>query len=176
MISPSCSDADDDPILLTAIGGMSIASASVNIGLESMISPARWRPSRRRRDAASPLRWRRRRAGAALGLAMSIVVTRCEPTRIIVGSVSTSRSRAGSFLLRALRRLRHVHRRRRDAAPLDIPVVRDIPVVGAILSGEDGLTWFRLGHGPGHAFVLHQTRIGSGCATGSAKPPCARSA
>jgi simple sugar transport system permease protein len=43
---------------------------------------------------------------------------------------------------------------------IDIPFVADIPVLGAILSGQDPLTWFAWVMVPVAGFVLMRTRIG----------------
>ena len=45
-------------------------------------------------------------------------------------------------------------------ARYDFPVVKEIPVLGAVVSSQDCLTWFAWAMVPMTAFVLHRTRIG----------------
>ncbi len=102
-------------------------------------------------------------AGAVVSLAMTLVVTRLGANEIIVG-LGFNVAVAG--LVRFF--LKTVYGAPGTLNPpgvamlprIDIPMIRDIPVVGAILSGHDPLTWLAWLMVPATSFVLLRTRLG----------------
>jgi simple sugar transport system permease protein len=163
------------PILLAAIGGLiNRIGGLVNLGLESMmlagslvaveLSAATGSAAVATVGAAA--------VGALVGLAMSLVVTRLKANEIIVGLGFTV---AVAGLVRFL--LKSIYGVSGTFNPpgvvmlprFDIPFVGDIPIVGAIVSGLDPLTWLAWILVPVTAFALHRTRWGlrlraTGCA------------
>lgn len=154
------------PILLAAIGGLvNRIGGLVNIGLESMmlagalvaveVSAATGSVTAALAAAAV--------LGAIIGLSMSLVVTRLKANEIIVGLgysvavaglvrfvLKTAHGASGTFNPPGVAMLPRIN----------ISYVSDIPVLGAILSGQDGLTWFAWTMVPATAFFLHRTRAG----------------
>ncbi len=154
------------PILLAAIGGLVNRIAGiVNIGLESMmlagalaaviVSAATGGVALALIAAAA--------IGAVLGLAMSLVITRLSANEIIVGLgfniavaglvrfwLKAAHGVSGTFNPPGVAMLPH----------LVIPGVDQIPILGAVLSGQDGLTWFAWALVPVTTFALHRTRLG----------------
>ena len=144
------------PILLAALGGLiNRIGGLVNIGLDAMMLVGRpaWADGLlgdRKLGAGA-----RRRAvigGAVVGLFMSLVVTRLEANEIVVGlGFNVAVAGLVRFFLKATYgtagtlSLPNVVMLPR----LDIPVIAGIPVIGAILSRHDPLTWACLDHGAG---------------------------
>jgi ABC-type uncharacterized transport system permease subunit len=163
------------PILLAAIGGLiNRIGGLVNLGLESMmlagslvaveLSAATGSVGLATIGAAA--------VGALVGLAMSLVVTRLKANEIIVGLGFTV---AVAGLVRFL--LKSIYDVSGTFNPpgvvmlprFDIPVVGEIPILGAVVSGLDPLTWLAWILVPVTAFALHRTRWGlrlraTGCA------------
>jgi ABC-type uncharacterized transport system permease subunit len=154
------------PILLAAIGGLvNRIGGLVNIGLESMmlagalvavvVSAATGHviPAL----AAAAL------VGALIGLAMSLVVTRLQANEIIVGlGFSVAVAGLVRFILKSAYGASGTFNPPNVAMlpRIDIPFLSDIPILGAIVSGQDGLTWFAWAMVPATAFFLHRTRAG----------------
>jgi general nucleoside transport system permease protein len=154
------------PILLAAIGGLvNRIGGLVNIGLESMmlagalvaVETSAWTGSALAALVAASI------VGALIGLAMSLVVTRLRANEIIVGLgfgiagaglvrfvLKTAYGVSGTFNPPGVAMLPRFH----------IPLLADIPILGAVLSGQDGLTWFAWAMVPATAFVLSRTRMG----------------
>ena len=163
------------PILLAAIGGLiNRIGGLVNLGLESMmlagslvaveLSAATGSATVATVGAAA--------VGALVGLAMSLVVTRLKANEIIVGLGFTV---AVAGLVRFL--LKSIYDVSGTFNPpgvvmlprIEIPVVGDVPILGAVVSGLDPLTWLAWILVPATVFVLHRTRWGlrlraTGCA------------
>lgn len=102
-------------------------------------------------------------AGGVVGLAMSLVITRLRANEIIVG-LGFNIVTAGviGYILRGVLnvsgtlRVDHL-----DALPdLSIPGVRDVPVLGALLSGKDPLFWFAVLLVPLIALLLRRSAWG----------------
>jgi len=164
------------PILLAAIGGLiNRIGGLVNLGLESMmlagaltaveVSAATGDAGLAALAAAG--------VGGLVGLAMSLVVTRLKANEIIVG-LGFSVLVAGfvRFLLKSLYGVSGTFNPPGVAMlpRFDIPWLDNVPVVGAILSHQDGLTWFAWALVPATAFALNRTRWGLRLrATGSAE-------
>ena len=164
------------PILLAAIGGLiNRIGGLVNLGLESMmlagaltaveVSAATGDAGLAALAAAG--------VGGLVGLAMSVVVTRLKANEIIVG-LGFSVLVAGfvRFLLKSLYGVSGTFNPPGVAMlpRFDIPWLDNVPVVGAILSRQDGLTWFAWALVPATAFALNRTRWGLRLrATGSAE-------
>lgn len=154
------------PILLAAIGGLvNRVGGIVNIGLESMMLTGALVAVIVSADTGSVTLALLAAlvAGGIVGLLMSLVVTRLAANEIIVG-LGFSVAVAG--LVRFL--LKSVYGVSGTFNPpgvvmlprIDIPVVADVPILGAILSGQDPLTWFAWAMVPVTAFVLARTRLG----------------
>jgi len=154
------------PILLAALGGLiNRIGGLVNLGLESMmlagalvaVEASAATGSAGLGTLAAAL------AGAALGLAMSLVVTRLKANEIIVGLGFTV-AVAGfvRFLLKSLYGVSGTYNPPGVVMlpRLDLPWLDGIPVVGAIVSKQDPLTWLAWALVPVSAFVLRQTRWG----------------
>lgn len=154
------------PILLAAIGGLvNRVAGLVNIGLESMMLTGALVAVLISAETGSwPLALLAALiAGSLVGLAMSLVVTRLGANEIIAGLgfnvavaglvrfyLKTSFGASGTFNPPGVALLPR----------LDIPLIADIPVIGAIFSGQDPLTWFAWLLVPATAFVLTRTRLG----------------
>jgi len=154
------------PILLAAIGGLvNRLGGLVNLGLESMmlagalvavIVSAKTGSSALAAIAALGM-------GAIVGLAMSLVVTRLSANEVIVGLGFTVAT-AGfvRFFLKSIYGVSGTYNPPGVAMlpRLDIPFLDSVPVLGAIVSGQDALTWLAWALVPTTAFVLQQTRWG----------------
>ncbi len=168
------------PILLAALGGLvNRVGGIVNIGLDAMMlvgalfglivasTGAGWVGGL----AAAGF------AGAVVGLLMSLSVTRLEANEIVVGLglnvvvaglvrffLKTVYGTAGTLSLPNVEMLPRLH----------IPVVADIPVVGAILSRHDLLTWAAWIMVPFTAWFLARTRLGLRMRAAGAAPQATR--
>jgi len=168
------------PILLAALGGLiNRIGGLVNIGLDSMMlagallglivasQTGSW--SAALLVAAV--------AGGILGLLMSLTVTRLEANEIIVGLgfniavaglvrffLKSAYGSSGTLSLPDVARLPR----------FEIPVVADIPVLGAIFSGHDPLTWAAWLMVPLTAWFLARTRAGLRLRATGAAPQAAR--
>jgi general nucleoside transport system permease protein len=102
-------------------------------------------------------------AGGAAGLAMSFVITRLRANEIIVGlGFNIVAAGVVGYVLRGVLdvsgtlRVDHL-----DPLPdLPVPGVRDVPVLGALLSGKDPLFWFAVLLVPLTALLLNRTAWG----------------
>lgn len=168
------------PVLLAALGGLiNRVGGIVNIGLDSMMlagalfglivasMTGSW-PVALLAAAA---------AGGVVGLAMSLAVTRLQANEIIVGLgflvavaglvrffLSSAYGSSGTLSLPDVARLPRI----------DIPLVADIPVLGAILSGHDPLTWAAWAMVPVTVWFLARTRLGLRLRAVGAAPQAAR--
>lgn len=168
------------PILLAALGGLvNRIGGLVNIGLDSMMlagallglivasQTGSW--SAALLVAAA--------AGGILGLLMSLTVTRLEANEIIVGLgfniavaglvrffLKSAYGSSGTLSLPDVARLPR----------FEIPVIADIPVLGAIFSGHDPLTWAAWLMVPLTAWFLARTRAGLRLRATGAAPQAAR--
>ncbi len=102
-------------------------------------------------------------AGAITGLAMSLFITRGGANEIIVGlGFSIVAFGVIGFLLRAVfgtsGTLQPAGLVRLPS--IDIPVVADLPVLGALLSGKDPLFWLCIALVPALAWTLRNTGVG----------------
>jgi ABC-type uncharacterized transport system permease subunit len=153
------------PILLAAIGGfVNRMGGLVNLGLESMmlagalaaveVSAASGSAALATLAAAA--------VGAAVGLLMSLVVTRLRANEIIVGLGFTV---AVAGLARFI--LKSAYGASGTFSPpgvamlprLSVPALESVPILGA-LSGLDPLTWLAWALVPAVAFALARTRWG----------------
>lgn len=154
------------PILLAAIGGLiNRIGGLVNLGLEAMmlagalvaVQVSAATGSAALATIAAAL------VGALVGLAMSLVITRLRANEIIVGLGFTV---AIAGLVRYL--LKTLYGVSGSYNPpgvtmlprLDIPWLDGVPVLGALLSRQDPLTWAAWLLVPITAFALHRTRAG----------------
>jgi simple sugar transport system permease protein len=154
------------PILLAALGGLiNRIGGLVNLGLESMmltgalvavqVSAATHSAALAALAAAL--------AGGIVGYAMSLVVTRLKANEIIVGLGFTV---AAAGLVRYL--LKILYGVSGTYSPpgvvmlprLDIPALDGVPVLGALFSRHDGLTFAAWALVPVAAFALKRTRAG----------------
>lgn len=168
------------PVLLAAIGGLvNRVAGLVNIGLDSMMlagalvglivasQSGSWPAAL----AAAAM------VGAILGLLMSVAVTRLQANEIIVGLgfniavaglvrffLKASYGSSGTLSLPEVARLPRI----------DIPAVSDVPILGAILSGHDPLTWAAWLMVPLTAWLLARTRTGLRLRAAGAAPEAAR--
>ncbi len=168
------------PVLLAALGGLvNRVAGLVNIGLDSMMlagalvglivaaGAGSWSVAL----VAAAL------AGAVFGLLMSLTVTRLDANEIIVGLgfniavaglvrffLKTVYGSSGTLNLPDVARLPR----------FDIPVIQDMPVLGALLSGHDPLTWAAWLLVPLTAWVLKRTRLGLRLRAAGAAPQAAR--
>jgi len=166
--------------LLAALGGLVNRIAGlVNIGLDSMMlagalvglivasSTGSWFAAL----VAAAL------IGAILGLLMSLIVTRFDANEIIVGLgfniavaglvrffLKTVYGSSGTLNLPDVARLPRI----------DIPVIQDIPILGALFSGHDPLTWAAWLMVPLTAWALRRTRLGLRLRAAGAAPHAAR--
>jgi simple sugar transport system permease protein len=135
------------PVLLAALGGLINRSGGiVNIGLDSSMLVGALAGLVLAADNGS---WVAALAGAgiagaAMGLLMSLVITRLDANEIIVG-LGFNIVAAGLvrfFLKSAYDTSGTLHLPDVTRLPRwNIPVVEDIPFLGAVLSGHDILTW-----------------------------------
>jgi simple sugar transport system permease protein len=154
------------PLLLAAIGGLvNRIGGLVNIGLESMmlagalvaVQVSAATGSVVAAIAAAAL------AGALIGLAMGLVVTRLRANEIIVGlGFSVAVAGLVRFLLKSAYGASGTYSPPGVAMlpRFDIPFVADVPILGALVSGHDALTWFAWAMVPATAFFLRRTRAG----------------
>lgn len=168
------------PILLAAIGGLvNRIGGIVNIGLDSMMLAGalaaivlasvtgNWGIALLGAGAI----------GAITGLAMTLCVTRLEANEIVVGLgfnilvaglvrffLKTVYGSSGTLSLPDVARLPEIH----------IPLVTDIPILGAVLSGHDPLTWAAWLMVPVTIYFLRSTRSGLRLRAAGAAPQAAR--
>lgn len=168
------------PVLLAAIGGLiNRTGGLVNIGLDSMMlvgalvglilasGHGNWGIAL----AGAGL------SGAVMGLMMSLCVTRLSANEIIVGLgfnivaaglvrffLKSTYDTSGTLSLSDVTRLPR----------WDIPVARDIPILGAILSGHDILTWIAWFLVPATVWWLARTKAGLRLRAAGAGPKAAR--
>ncbi|MBX9455353.1 MAG: ABC transporter permease [Rhizobium sp.] len=168
------------PVLLAALGGLiNRTGGIVNIGLDSsMLTGALVGLIL----AANHGNWfvalvGAGLAGAVMGLAMSLVITRLDANEIIVGLgfniVAAGLVRfflKSNYEVAGTLRLPDVTRLPR----WDIPVIEDIPVLGAIFSGHDILTWSAWILVPVTVWFLKRTRGGLRLRAAGAGPKAAR--
>jgi ABC-type uncharacterized transport system permease subunit len=168
------------PILLAAIGGLiNRTGGIVNIGLDSSMLVGALVGLIL---AANNGSWLIALIGAGLaggvmGLLMSLTITRLDANEIIVG-LGFNIVAAGlvRFFLKSAYdtsgtlRLPDVTRLPR----WDIPVIQDIPILGAILSGHDILTWASWLLVPVTVWFLARTRGGLRLRAAGAGPKAAR--
>ncbi len=154
------------PILLAAIGGLiNRIGGLVNLGLESMmlagalvavqVSAATGSAALAVLAAAA--------TGALVGLAMSLVVTRLRANEIIVGlGFTVAVAGLVRYLLKSLYGASGTYHPPGVAMlpRFDIPFLDGVPVMGALLSRQDPLTWAAWAFAPLTAFALHRTRWG----------------
>jgi simple sugar transport system permease protein len=102
-------------------------------------------------------------AGAVAGLLMSVVITRLKANEIIVGlGFNIVIAGAIGYVLRSVLGVSGTLRvQGLDPLPqLNIPGLRTVPVLGAVLSGKDPLFWFAIVLIPLVAWVLRATPAG----------------
>jgi ABC-type uncharacterized transport system permease subunit len=154
------------PLLLTAIGGMlNRIGGIVNIGLEAeMLAGAYVALVVSSGTQSWPLALLAALiTGAAIGLLFSLAVTRLDANEIVAGlGLNVAVAGLIGFILKdyyqssGTLRLDDVVMLPR----LNLPVIADIPIVGAILSNKDPVTWLAWLSVPASAFVLSRTRAG----------------
>jgi simple sugar transport system permease protein len=154
------------PILLAAIGGLvNRIGGIVNIGLESMMLAGALVAVIVSSDTGSAgfATLAALVAGAVLGLSMSVVVTRLRANEIIVGlGFAVATAGLVRFLLKSIYGVSGTYNPPGVVMlpRLVIPGLDTIPVIGAILSGLDPLTWLAWALVPATAFMLSRTRWG----------------
>lgn len=168
------------PVLLAALGGLiNRIGGIVNIGLDSSmlvgalvaIILAAGNGSWAVALAGAGF------AGAVMGLMMSLTITRLDANEIIVGLgfnivaaglvrffLKSAYDTSGTLSLPDVTRLPR----------WDIPVIEDIPILGAILSGHDVLTWTAWLLVPVTVWFLRRTRPGLRLRAAGAGPRAAR--
>lgn len=168
------------PVLLAALGGLvNRIGGLVNIGLDSMMLAGALVGLIVASQTGS---WSAALLGAAivggvLGLLMSLTVTRLEANEIIVGLgfniavaglirffLKSAYGSSGTLSLPDVARLPR----------FDIPYISDVPVLGAIFSGHDPLTWAAWLMVPLTAWFLARTRAGLRLRATGAAPQAAR--
>jgi simple sugar transport system permease protein len=168
------------PVLLAALGGLiNRVGGLVNIGLDSMMLVGALIGVIL---AANNGNWAVALLGAGLagglmGLVMSLIVTRLDANEIIVGLgfnivaaglvrffLKSAYGTSGTLSLPDVTRLPR----------WDIPVIQDIPVLGAIFSGHDVLTWLAWILVPVIVWFLARTRAGLRLRAAGAGPKAAR--
>jgi general nucleoside transport system permease protein len=168
------------PVLLAAIGGLvNRVGGLVNIGLDSMMLAGALVGLILASLTGS---WAAALMGAAfvgavLGLLMSLAITRLEANEIIVGLgfniavaglvrffLKSAYGSSGTLSLPDVARLPRI----------EISIVADIPVLGAVLSGHDPLTWAAWLMAPLTAWFLAQTRGGLRLRAAGSAPQAAR--
>lgn len=169
------------PVLLAAIGGLvNRVGGIVNIGLDSMMLAGALAGLIVSSTTGSSVLAVLAAAviGAALGLLMSLAVTRLDANEIIVGLgfnvavaglvrffLKTAYDSSGTLSLLGVVRL----------PAIDVPVIADVPVLGALVSGHDALTWIAWLLVPATAWFLARTRLGLRLRAAGAAPQAARS-
>jgi ABC-type uncharacterized transport system permease subunit len=168
------------PVLLAAIGGLvNRVGGLVNIGLDSMMLAGALLGLI---TASATGSWSAALVAAALiggmlGLLMSLAITRLDANEIIVGLgfniavaglvrffLKSAYGSSGTLNLPDVARLPRI----------DIPGVADIPILGAILSGHDPVTWAAWLMVPLTAWFLARTRVGLRLRAAGAAPQAAR--
>ncbi|NTE88370.1 ABC transporter permease [Agrobacterium rubi] len=168
------------PVLLAALGGLiNRVGGLVNIGLDSMMLVGALVGLIL---AAGNGSWIVALAGAGvvgavMGLMMSLTVTRLDANEIVVGLgfnivaaglvrffLKSTYNTAGTLNLPEVTRLPR----------FDIPVIEDIPVLGAIFSGHDVLTWIAWLLVPVMVWFLAFTRPGLRLRAAGAAPKASR--
>jgi general nucleoside transport system permease protein len=168
------------PVLLAAIGGLiNRVGGIVNIGLDSMMLAGALVAVI---VAANHGSWMLAvlaagSSGALVALLMSLTITRLEGNEIIVGLgfnilaaglvrffLKSAYATSGTLSLPDITRIPRI----------DIPLIADIPVIGAILSGHDVLTWLAWALVPLTALFLAKTRPGLRLRASGAAPKAAR--
>lgn len=154
------------PIALAAIGGMiNRCGGIVNIGLEGQMLAGAFVGAVVSGAAGN---WfvgvvAAAAIGAVLGLLMSLTITRLGANEIIAG-LGFNIVVAGliGYLLRGVLNVSGTLRvKGLDRLPqLRIPVVADVPVVGALVSGKDPLFWSAVALVPIVALLLRRTAAG----------------
>jgi simple sugar transport system permease protein len=168
------------PVLLAALGGLiNRIGGLVNIGLDSMMlfgalvgvilaaNHGSWAVALLGAGLA----------GSVMGLLMSLIITRLDANEIIVGLgfnivaaglvrffLKSAYDTSGTLSLPDVNRLPR----------WDIPVIKDIPVLGAIFSGHDILTWLAWLLVPATVWFLARTRAGLRLRAAGAGPKAAR--
>jgi len=169
------------PVLLAAIGGLvNRVGGIVNIGLDSMMLAGALAGLIVASTTGSCLIAVLAAAaiGAVLGLMMSLAVTRLDANEIIVGLgfsvavaglvrffLKTVYDSSGTLNLPSVARL----------PGIDIPVLANVPVLGALVSGHDVLTWLAWLMVPATVWFLARTRLGLRLRAAGAAPQAARS-
>jgi simple sugar transport system permease protein len=169
------------PVLLAAIGGLvNRVGGIVNIGLDSMMLAGALAGLIVASAAGSWLAAVLAAAlvGAVMGLLMSLAVTRLDANEIIVGLgfnvalaglvrffLKTVYDSSGTLNLPAVSRL----------PAIDIPGVAGVPVIGALFSGHDPLTWLAWLMVPATVWFLARTRLGLRLRAAGAASEAARS-
>jgi simple sugar transport system permease protein len=168
------------PVLLAALGGLiNRLGGLVNIGLDSMMLVGALVGVIL---AANHGSWivallGAGLAGGVMGLMMSLIITRLDANEIIVGLgfnivaaglvrffLKSAYDTSGTLSLPDVNQLPR----------WDIPVVQDIPVLGAIFSGHDILTWLAWILVPVTVWFLARTRAGLRLRAAGAGPKAAR--
>lgn len=168
------------PVLLAALGGLiNRVGGLVNIGLDSMmLAGALFGLMVASMTGSWPVALlTAAAAGGFVGLLMSLSVTRLKANEIIVGLgfliavaglvrffLKTVYGSSGTLGLPDVARLPRIH----------IPVVADIPVLGALLSGHDPLTWAAWAMVPVTVWFLARTRLGLRLRAAGAAPQATR--
>lgn len=168
------------PLLLAALGGLiNRIGGIVNIGLDSMmlagalvaVIVASGHGSWMLALLAAGL------AGSVIALLMSLTVTRLAANEIIAGLgfnilvagsvrffLKAAYGTSGTLGLPDVTRIPHI----------DIPIVQKIPLLGAVLSGHDALTWLAWISVPATALFLTRTSAGLRLRAAGAAPQAAR--
>lgn len=168
------------PVLLAALGGLiNRVGGIVNIGLDSMMLAGALVAVI---VAANHGNWALAvlsagLAGACVAFLMTLTITRLDANEIIVGLgfniliaglvrffLKSVYATSGTLSLPDISRIPRI----------DIPVVADIPILGAILSGHDLLTWVAWALVPLTAWFLRRTRPGLRLRAAGAAPKAAR--
>jgi simple sugar transport system permease protein len=168
------------PVLLAALGGLiNRVGGIVNIGLDSMMLAGALVAVI---VAANHGNWALAvlsagLAGACVAFLMTLTITRLDANEIIVGLgfniliaglvrffLKSVYATSGTLSLPEISRIPRI----------DIPVLADIPILGAILSGHDLLTWLAWALVPLTAWFLKRTRPGLRLRATGAAPKAAR--
>jgi simple sugar transport system permease protein len=168
------------PVLLAALGGLiNRIGGLVNIGLDSMMLAGALVGILIAADHGS---WvvalvAAGLAGAVMGLLMSLAVTRLDANEIIVG-LGFNIVAAGAvrfFLKSAYDTSGTLNPPDVTMLPRwDIGTLQDVPVLGALLSGHDILTWLAWALVPAAVWFLARTRAGLRLRAAGAGPRAAR--
>jgi len=154
------------PILLAAIGGLvNRIGGLVNLGLEAMMLAGALVAVivSAKSGSAAIATFAALAIGAAIGLAMSLVVTRLSANEIIVGlGFSVATAGLVRFILKSAYGASGTYNPPgvMMLPRIVVPGLDQVPVLGAIVSGLDPLTWLAWALVPVSAFVLRQTRWG----------------